>query len=340
MDSLLFENEYLALIERDGYFFVREVRCNGVIVGMIPFRMFNGQVQYLARLEITPPHNDQPELCCITGGLEPEQTLESCAVTELYEESGYRIEKEELLFLGTVRPSKSSDTTVYLFSVDLTRQIQDLPKGDGTRWEQDASVRWLSREEAIQIKDPLHIAGLARVEQIKFQTVTPRRGLRLPSIEVQRVELQLPFGIGGIQIAVDSVQRTAAWLLYVELMTRVSTAPLGDSEGALRETLTSLYSLFQETRKVLRDAGPGSYKGAHSLGAIAIAVLNRGLRPFLSKWHPLLQIHEKKCPPDISSIEHETTWSMNLAMRNELKTLQNNLAIYGDALSEIAGLQL
>ena len=55
MDSLLFENEYLALIERDGYFFVREVRCNGVIVGMIPFRMFNGQVQYLARLEITPP---------------------------------------------------------------------------------------------------------------------------------------------------------------------------------------------------------------------------------------------------------------------------------------------
>lgn len=38
MDRVLFQNPYLAVIERQGYTFAREVRCQGVIVAVVPFR--------------------------------------------------------------------------------------------------------------------------------------------------------------------------------------------------------------------------------------------------------------------------------------------------------------
>jgi hypothetical protein len=57
----------------------------------------------------------------------------------------------------------------------------------------------------------------------------------------------------------------------------------------MREAMNSLYSLFGSTREILRKAGPTVGASHDSVGGIAIAVLNKGLRPFLSKWHPLLQ---------------------------------------------------
>lgn len=88
----------------------------------------------------------------------------------------------------------------------------------------------------------------------------------------------------------DPTTRKAAWELYVELVTRVAIEPLQLNHGLLRESLSSLYSLFPTTRQILRQAGPGVGASRHSVGGIAIAVLNKGLRPFLAKWHPLLLV--------------------------------------------------
>ena len=110
--------------------------------------------------------------------------------------------------------------------------------------------------------------------------------------KLKKVAISLPFGIGGAEWEADPAERRAAWSLYVELVTRISVQPLGHKEGLLREALSSLHSIFGSTRQILREAGPdvgGSYE---SVGGIAIAVLNRGLRPFLAKWHPSLQAWE------------------------------------------------
>ncbi len=53
------------------------------------------------------------------------------------------------------------------------------------------------------------------------------------------------------------------------------------------------------------------------MGGIAIAVLNRGLRPLLSKWHPLLQAWEAQCSSDISPKKHEQDWEKEAQFRNE-----------------------
>ena len=73
----------------------------------------------------------------------------------------------------------------------------------------------------------------------------------------------------------------------MELVTRVAVQSL-NSEGFVREAMNSLYSLFGSTREILRKVGPKVGASHDSVGGIAIAVLNNGLRPFLSKWHPLL----------------------------------------------------
>src|SRR5437588_1457 len=81
-----------------------------------------------------------------------------------------------------------------------------------------------------------------------------------------------------------------------KLVTRVAVEPLKSNEGLIREALTSLHSLFAATREILKDAGPGVGASRGSVGGIAIRVLNYGLRPFLSKWHPILQTWELQRP--------------------------------------------
>jgi hypothetical protein len=153
-----------------------------------------------------------------------------------------------------------------------------------------------------------------------------------------RVSVGLPFGIGKAEWEADKTERRAAWALYVELVTRVAVEPLPADKGLLREALSSLNSLFGSTREVLREAGPAVGARRNSVGGIAIAVLNRGLRPFLTGWHPELQQWEATRPRDTSPFEHEAAWPRAKAMRDALEALRRDLAAYAAALAAVAGI--
>ena len=157
--------------------------------------------------------------------------------------------------------------------------------------------------------------------------------------KITEVSLNLPFGIGGVVLEPDKREKEEAWGLYVELVTRIAVQHLAVDRGLVREALTSLYSLFESTRGILRKAGPKVGISPDSVGGIAIAVLNQGLRPFLSKWHPVLHEWENERPSDRSAKEHEGQWKHAKAVRDELETLRGDLEQYADALAEIAGLK-
>ena len=161
--------------------------------------------------------------------------------------------------------------------------------------------------------------------------------MELPGIKAKSLAINLPFGLGGLEFEANEVEQRAAWSLYVELMTRTTIQSLDTHEGLLREVLNSLYSLFELIREILREAGPAVAHGPDSFGPVAITVLNKGLRPFNSKWHPLLQAHEKERPPDVPPSEHERNWECYQEMRQELVELQKQIEIYADVLAEIAG---
>lgn len=162
---------------------------------------------------------------------------------------------------------------------------------------------------------------------------------KIDPAKLKKVSVSLPFGIGSAEWEADPTERRAAWSLYVELVTRIAVQPLEVDEGLLREALTSLYNIFGITREVLKQAGPDVGASRESVGGIAIAVLNNGLRPFLAKWHPLLQTWEAQRPPHLSPKEHEGNWSEEGNLRDQLEALRRDLEQYANALAQIAGVE-
>jgi len=140
----------------------------------------------------------------------------------------------------------------------------------------------------------------------------------------------------------DENEQRAAWELYVELITRIAVEELKPGEGLLREAISSLHSLFAETRKILRNYGPSiaqpKGKGNLSFGFLAIGVLNSVLRPVLAYWHPVLLDYENTREKGVSALEHERTWDKNKDLRNDLNRLRDTLKVYSLILAEVAGI--
>ncbi len=155
-------------------------------------------------------------------------------------------------------------------------------------------------------------------------------------------EVEVSFlGIKAKWVA-DREQQIAAWEMYVELVTRIAMQALPDDRGLLREALTSLYSLFPETRRILKQHGPGVARElsreAITFAHLAVAVLNVVLRPLLSKWHPALEEYEAKRETGCSQVVHERNWEHNAQLRKELEEVRETLNAYADLLAQAAGI--
>jgi hypothetical protein len=165
---------------------------------------------------------------------------------------------------------------------------------------------------------------------------------KMPRLSSISVSLKIPY-IGELKGTwePDERERDAAWEMYVELVTRISIVELKPEEGLLREALSSLYTLFNTTREILRKYGPSiaraKGKSNLSFGYLAVAMLNAELRPILAKWHPLLLDYENTKQSIISPFEHERKWDRSEESRNVLNDARKVLIQYADLLAKVAG---
>ncbi|OQY52255.1 MAG: hypothetical protein B6245_23800 [Desulfobacteraceae bacterium 4572_88] len=117
--------------------------------------------------------------------------------------------------------------------------------------------------------------------------------------------------------------KAAAWELYVELLTRITTQVLDDTHGDEKTALDSVFALFSITRNVIKHNG----RGCIEFTKIAIVVLNQVIRPFTAKWHKLSTKgafeQADKCRE----------------FRRELKALQTELRKYTKMLADMAGVE-
>jgi len=163
--------------------------------------------------------------------------------------------------------------------------------------------------------------------------------------KITEFQLSLPFGIGGFTVKRTQAQMNAAWNLYVEYATRIATQPLEAGQGSMREALSSLYALFDVTRSVLKQEGPGVAQGPQSIGPLAIRILNDGVRPFLVKWHTQLSAFEsaqalqqrQEHGPDVTPIIDESEWELADAFYDEMNQFRLDLLQYVEALADLAG---
>lgn len=163
----------------------------------------------------------------------------------------------------------------------------------------------------------------------------------MPKLREFKVSLNMP-GIGGVEgiWEPDNAERRAAWEMYVELVTRISVEEIRADEGLLREALSSLYSLFNTTRTLLRSYGPTiaqpKGKGQLSFGYLAIAILNTVLRPTLAYWHPILLDYEHMRPDTTSFLIHEHNWERAETLRQELSQVRSVLIDYANLLADVS----
>jgi hypothetical protein len=118
-------------------------------------------------------------------------------------------------------------------------------------------------------------------------------------------------------------EKLACWEMYVELNTRVATQKLEMDSGIDASVLSSLHSMFETTREVLKKYGPDTFE----FSKLAFMILNDVLRPFLSKWHGrdtnllVLNSHEQN------------------QFRKELMDVQEELIAYVRLLADLSGIQ-
>lgn len=151
---------------------------------------------------------------------------------------------------------------------------------------------------------------------------------------LSEVKITVP-QLSELRFVVNDEARQVAWKLYVEIVTRISTQPLMDGEGFLREALTSMYRLFATTRNTLKASRPSvPASGGKTVEHLAVTMLNHQLRPFLSKWHPQLRAFEQSNPDN-----PESAWPDNLACRNDLQSLQSQLISFALGFARLAGVR-
>ena len=117
--------------------------------------------------------------------------------------------------------------------------------------------------------------------------------------------------------------KAAAWEMYIELLTRITTQPLAPEHGDEKTALDSVYSLFPITRQILKN----NTRNCMEFSKIAIVVLNQVVRPFTAKWHRLSLQGAFEDP------------EKNLGFRNELNSLQEQLRKYTRMLSDMADVE-
>ena len=132
--------------------------------------------------------------------------------------------------------------------------------------------------------------------------------------------VRLHFKLADMEFNMVDDDQTAAWEMYVELITRITTQPLDYETGDEEAALASIYSLFDITRNILKTKG----RQAPSFTKVSIIILNQIIRPFTAKWH------KKKLEGAFSD------WGECDQFRKELKTLQADLRGYAGLLAEMA----
>lgn len=97
----------------------------------------------------------------------------------------------------------------------------------------------------------------------------------------EMTSLKINVGFLDMEWSPKDEDKAAAWELYVELLTRITTQPLDVTHGDEKTALDSVHSLFAITRQVLKN----NTRNCTEFAKIAIVVLNQVIRPFTAKWH-------------------------------------------------------
>ena len=135
-DSILFEKDYLKVIEKDKWLYIEESDS----VCVLPILVEENKV--LLRMEVIPPFQSidgrDHHLTCISGTIEKGEKPEECLVRELEEEAGIVLRDGVVIEIFDVLfKSKTGSSRFHLCILPLSIYQYDetIAKGDGSKIE-------------------------------------------------------------------------------------------------------------------------------------------------------------------------------------------------------------
>ncbi len=146
METVLFENSWLSVIDRNDYIFTH---TKNSVVYVLPYRRPKRGAYLLGRFEVCPAHRPQEELYAITGQCKSGVDPLHVALLELHEEAGIVADHSQIVSLGSGYLTKQADTIAHFFAIDVTGMPRDQAQTDGSRFEQGSYCDWVNRARAL-----------------------------------------------------------------------------------------------------------------------------------------------------------------------------------------------
>ena len=126
------------------------------------------------------------------------------------------------------------------------------------------------------------IVAVVVIVVVKFVAKKFSNILAYHSIEFE--EFSLGIGQSNIKLKYNKKDQEIAYKLWVELNTRKIGIPYDVDYDVISEVYDSWYDFFKTARELLKDVPPSRLPHSTKLITVTTDVLNKGLRPHLTKW--------------------------------------------------------
>lgn len=166
-DKILYKDDIISVREsvkeNSKYIYTHEEISNGNRIVVLPFRKKRGGRQFLLRREYIPCWDSHTDVCGISSKV-IDDNPELTAIKEIEKDTGYIVKASELIQLGVVSASKSSDTTYYLYGLDLSKKDKENEK---LEIEEDISF-WGDENDIMDSIDAQLVACFGKLRYLFF----------------------------------------------------------------------------------------------------------------------------------------------------------------------------
>ena len=150
MEQVIFETPWIKVKRTPrGFDFLERKGRDSVAIALVRINA-KGEDEVLIRYQPLCVHNvdidDEQHLypCLITGGMEDGEHPADCAIREIEEETGYKVNYKDLIWLTTYIVGTQTNESVYLYFVDVTNHQPKEAKQDGSYFESVSKNNWES----------------------------------------------------------------------------------------------------------------------------------------------------------------------------------------------------
>ncbi|WP_036498661.1 NUDIX hydrolase [[Mycoplasma] testudinis] len=155
-NKLLYHTPFLDMFQSArGFFYSQRKNVNSIAALCFRYKpdlTVEFFVHYQPMPQIVEKHYiDDMYPCPITGGFDGNESPLECAMREVYEEGGLHVNESHFIASTKAIASTQMNEQVFHFLFEVTNVPQEIPKTDGSFFEQIADNVWLNEEQLRKI---------------------------------------------------------------------------------------------------------------------------------------------------------------------------------------------